>query len=290
MTDIRFFILCVRWTNPSQDMIVCVKCQAVVAVAFHPLLKAADEFRIANIYREQLCTAHKVTCPFHSNAFPKGNTVTTVPSYLGSVLPQESVQLFEQINPKVVLQKQVKLLLEAVGERREPVPLDLSTTEMKECMNDDETVESFVSRVANALGCGDDEWVATLALLCWQPVENRQQSRHSGTSTMLQCPVCLACCELHLHDREESDNSSVDDLRPAKKRKSIHPKQMNPMTAHRHYCPVIFGFPTQDSKEPMWQKIASNLLQAEAANEGIHEIKGEEVMMNIHRLLQSGLR
>ena len=268
-------------------MIVCVKCQAVVAIAFHPVLKAADEARITNIYREQLCTAHKVTCPFHSNAFPKCNPSTIVPSYLGSVLPQESVRLFEQSTPKVKLQEQVKLLLEAVG-GRDPVPLDLPAIQMKKCLNHDETVEAFVSHVSNALGNGENEWVAILALFCWQPVE--KHSKHSDATAMLQCPVCLAHCGLLLQNRDESDDSSVDDPRPAKRRRDVHPKQMNPMTAHRHYCPVIFGFPTQDSKEPMWQKIASNLLRSEAANKETREIKGEEVIMNVHRLLQSGLR
>ncbi len=72
-TYLYILILYCRWTNPSQDLIVCQKCRAVVAITFHPLLQAADEERITAIYKDKLCTAHDVTCPFYANAFPTTN-------------------------------------------------------------------------------------------------------------------------------------------------------------------------------------------------------------------------
>jgi len=271
-------------------MIVCIKCRAVLAITFHPLLKAADEARISKVYQEKLCTAHKVTCPFHSNAFPSSSLhKTIVPSYLGSVLPQESVALFEQSNSKVLLEKQVKLLLNAVGEGREPVPLDLSTKQLEEILQEGETIESFVARIANALCCTDNDWAAVLALFCWKPMDIRQPSEHVNQVVLLQCPVCLAQRALNLQ-MDESDDSSVDDLRPAKKPRIAAGEKMNPISSHRHYCPIICGFPCQGSSAPMWQTIATNLLRAGRSQEDVNELKGEEVMMNIHRLLQSGLR
>jgi hypothetical protein len=268
-----------------------------VAVAFHPLLKRADEVRIAKIYKEQLCTAHKVTCPFHANAFPSFEEKDNgIPSFLGSVLPQTSVQLFEQeSNPKLILEKQMKVLLNCV--EKEPYPLDLAGTQMTEYLhNNNETVETFVSRIGAALGCGGEqkEWAAMLALFGWEPL--LEQCHHeSDPVVMLHCPVCLAQRGLPIQTNdEESDDSSVDEIRPAKKRKTtVKHKMMNPMTSHRHYCPIICGFPNNADSfpTPMWQRIATNLLRAaETTDKDVDEIKGEEVLMNIHRLLQSGLR
>lgn len=285
-TLLRFPYL--RWTNPSQDMIVCNKCQAVVAISFHPLLKAADEKRIAATYKEKLCTAHKVTCPFHSNTFPTSSPNTIIPSYLGSVLPTESVQLFEQSNPKAMLQKQMERLLVAVGEGREPLPMHLPTKQMESFLDNGETVESFEWRLCEALGGGENDWASLLALFCWEPMVTSHQTEQA---IMLQCRTCLAQRGLLLQD-VQSEDSSADEMRPAKKpRMAGQEQQLNPMLSHRHYCPVICGFPSEGSTKPMWQTIATNLFRSQRARgEETSHVNGEEVMMNIHRLLQAGLR
>lgn len=269
-------------------MIVCEKCQAVVAIAFHPLLKAADEERITKIYREKLCTAHKVTCVFHANVFPRSSPNTVVPSYLGSVLPHDVLTRAEQLNPKPLLQKQVKDLLNAVGEGRRPPDLSLPEREMERVLEDGaETTEMFVSRVSNALGFSkeDEQWASILALLCWEPAD----TQHSNDPVViLQCPVCLAQRELHVlnnDNNESSDDSSVDVPPPKKQRTE---DSMNPIASHRHYCPVIHGFPENGSTVPLWQTILKKLFrQSESA---VEDIKGEEVMMNVHRLLKSSLK
>lgn len=287
------FHSCGRWTNPSQDLIICQHCQAVVAIAFHPLLKSEDEVRIANTYKEKLCTSHKVTCPFHANAFPTTDTI--IPSYLGSVLPVETMQLFEQPNPRSLLQKHVKQLENTVGNEQKPLALDLSPKQMEEFLQEGESVEMFVSRVSEALDCGDgNEWATVLALFCWEPLECRQAT---SKAVQLQCPVCLAQRGLPLQSESEQvsdeDDSSADEVRPAKKRRAVDGLlRMNPITSHRHYCPVICGFAQQDSSfsSPMWETIATNLLQAtETTNENIEEIMPEDAMMKIHRLLRAGL-
>ena len=261
----------------------------MVAVSFHPQLKAADEKRIANLYQENLCTAHKVTCPFHCNKFPKSHPQTTVPSYLGSVMPPEFVDLVEHSKPQALLEERIKTLIRADGEERTPLALHLPHRQMEEFLGNGETAESFVSRLSGALGCHENEqWAAVLALFCWEPTNARSEQ-----VVVMQCRTCLAQCGLRVHDvddTETDDSTSVDGAPPAKKQRT-NQQQMNPIMSHRHYCPVICGFPSDSSTVPMWQTVATNLFRSKSnREEEATTIKGEEIMMKIHRLLQSGLR
>jgi len=284
-------LVCARfgWTNPSQDLIVCQKCQACVAITYHPLLKAADEERITAIYKEKLCTAHKVTCPFYASAFPTTVLANApIPSYLASVFPQDFVTLVEQSNPKPLLQKRVHSLLDAARKGDGSVEVSLDAKDME--LQEDETTEMFASQLSNTLGYSKEteQWACILALVCWEPKQTRQSNK---TVLMLQCPVCLSQRGLPIQGYDKNDNSSSDDSSvdlPPPKRPKTAKQPMNPITGHRLYCPVICGFPCSGSEVPAWKTIANHLF-ANTGTSDVDDTQGEQVMINIHRLLRSSL-
>lgn len=263
-------------------MLVCEKCEAALSISFHPNLKAADIRRIAALYQTKLCSAHKVFCAFHSNAFPK-SSLTTVPSYLASVLPEETVDLVEQPAPQYLLQKRVQKLIDKVDSLNIP-SLDLPAKGIQEFLREGETPEAFVARVSAALGTKEEhKWAAVLVLFGWEPMEN---SSESNGMLMMHCSTCLVQGRLHIQDTNDTG------IAPPAKKQRIGERLLNPILSHRHYCPFICGFPSEGSSVPMWQTIATNLFRTEESAE-IDESgvcgKEEEILMKIHRILKSGI-
>lgn len=170
------------------DMLVCEKCKAALSIFIHPNLNAANVRRIANVYQTKLCSAHKVFCTFHSNAFPK-SSLTIVPSYLASVLPEETVNLVEQPAPQQLLQNRVQRLIDTVDSRKFP-SLDLPAKDIQQFLHEGETVEAFVTRVSAKLGTKEEhKWAAVLALFGWEPLENSTECKKV---LMMHCSTCLA--------------------------------------------------------------------------------------------------
>jgi hypothetical protein len=264
-------------------MLVCETCKAALSIQFHPNLKAADVRRISGVYQTKLCNGHKVTCPFHSNTFPKSSS-TTIPAYLAFVLHEETVDLVEQPTPQQLLQKRVQKLVASVAESRQIPSLDLPAKEMKEYLCEGETPEAFITRVSAAIGT-EHTWAAVLALFGWEPMESISESYEMP---MMHCSTCLAQGRL-----PAQGVLFCFGITPPAKKQRTGERLLNPILSHRHYCPFICGFPSEGSCVPMWQTIATNLLRSEKSveSDGTTGIGGkeEEIFMKIHRILKSGI-
>jgi hypothetical protein len=269
-------------------MLVCEMCKAALSISFHPNLKAADVRHIASLYQTKLCSAHKVFCSFYSKAFPKSSLTSIVPSYLASVLPEETVDLAEHPAPQSLLQNRVQTLIDKVHSRKIP-SLDLPAKSIQEFLREGETPEAFVARISAALGTKEEhkEWAAVLALFGWEPME-KNSCESNERLMMLHCSTCLAQGRLHMQDANDTDIAAP----PAKKQRIGEGLLFNPILSHRHYCPFICGFPSEGSFVPMWQTIATNLFRTEeSANNDEMGVAGkeEEILMKIHRILKSGI-
>lgn len=287
------------WTNPLPDIVVCDQCRATLAISFHPKLESSHVQRIASVYRERLCTSHQETCPFFAKAFPDAasntNTTTDVPPYLASALPDETVELMEHPAPRNLVVKRIQVWKDMlIGSDRTIPELDMSSSKgFRDYVRDNHSEETIKARIAQACGIqAVDKDLAMLALLGWTPVESSSLSESSAV-VRAECTTCLAQAELSL--QKTSHRKDKEDEPPPPKKPRRKPA-MNPLSAHRHYCPFLCGFPVDKPAVPMWQNIVTNLLQAvddeprvdqHPGQEAQH--KGEAALAAVQQLLRSGL-
>ena len=206
----------------------------------------------------------------------------TVPVFMGQVLPEESIRLIEHPTPSIILRQQAKKLSDAVysvsGATNNSD--DKNATTITTAAGTSSFAPSWTYprlqipskiRQANSsadltkmLGC-DDESILALSLLGWNHIPNIAV-HDSAPVVSLGCPLCLSIMELRLEQQQqqqqlENDKDAVEDDDPSEtsrssKRQRLSSRHLNPLDAHRHYCPYKVGFPNKATdKNPIWKII-----------------------------------
>lgn len=208
-----------------------------------------------------------------------------VPIYMSQVLPEDSVRLMEHPRPSIILQQNAKKLSETVR--------SLScVTNNKNLFGASASSPSWSfpvlqipskirqmnssNELTKILGC-DDESISALSLLGWNPIPNAALD-DADPVVSLGCPCCLAIMDLRLeiqqqkgNDKGSAEDSDGDETDRLTKRQRISSRNLNPLEAHRHYCPYKVGFPEKaGATNPMWKIILKRLCE-ESHDDGIGE-------------------
>ncbi|CAB9510668.1 Nuclear-interacting partner of ALK [Seminavis robusta] len=158
------------------------------------------------------------------------------------------------------------------------------------------------------------EGIAALALFGWIPPPTKSDTtttvpKEDGI-VLLHCPICLSKLRFNLHSvhhhhhsmesaAAEANNDDKEE-NPTKKQKL---ETLNPLAAHRHYCPYVCGFPTAEERKgtPIWQTVASKLFSFQDSHEAEdddetaskdetnNDQSNEATMDRLLGLLQSGV-
>jgi hypothetical protein len=244
--------------------------------------------------------------------------MTLVPTFLASVLPPQSVELIEHPAPRMLLRERLDQLVAACQAWRYPeleIAVEIINYRVDGETNSREGRTNFLSRVAHILGAGYDSIIA-LTLFGWIPIDDHLSTNMDSTfpKVTVGCPICLAWMDLETLEKsappstpdkvqiiiESDDDDSSDETTfpPAPKRQRpnrIH-NPPNPLTAHRHYCPFVCGFPTDTSTRdtPVWRGIVARLFQEARATEGDQVFDattdGDQAISRIRKILRSGIK
>ena len=125
------------------------------------------------------------------------------------------------------------------------------------------------------------EGMAALALFGWLPREEQRDSssdKQEEASVTLRCSVCLSFLNFslekydwhhHSHGRKATfgDGKGEEGDRPTKRRRldstdNNSNSKLNPLLAHRCFCPYACGFPQHGERRgtPVWQNIVAKLI------------------------------
>jgi hypothetical protein len=165
------------------------------------------------------------------------------------------------------------------------------------------------------------EGSAALALFGWMPRQDNRcgSSTSDGGALSLQCSVCLSVLNIKLqeydrhhspvkekvHDEYSGEGHNSGET-PQKKRRRLNelgeeastglrPKAVQPLLAHRCYCPFVCGFPRDGERKgtPMWQTIASKVfekhIETTTTESDDNNDVGDSAMDRILQLLQSSV-
>ena len=237
------FTFCCSWTNPSNDILVCVHCNAALAIKFHSSLKPADKWKITKEFRSRLCSGHIITCLFHSSRFPPMDG--PMPAWAVSIIPEYLMEIMDSptLGLPAIFEKRT-MEFKVTAQKNVIFPLDLSFLEVG---------QNIIEDVHHMLGKFPYTFLA-LVIFGWESISSSNDSKF-----ILQCGLCLAQSEIFCSNDNNQEHSEID--QPTQKRQKIS-NAMNPLTAHRHYCPMKCGFPKDASSAvPLWQTIANKLLE-----------------------------
>jgi hypothetical protein len=265
-------------------------------IVFHSQLKQAAVQKIAAIYKQRLCTAHELICPFWSNEFPVDQVPYAVPSYLATVLPEPAVELMEHPAPAKLLRAPMKEWIKvlkgesidlAIPEEVQTKMSSLVVTEEEDDADDGGGLTNMIFTACGLETSKANEDAILLALFGWAPMEQTS----SGAPKRAKCSVCHAEARVpFLRPTTEAGEAPQ-----TKKRRMT----MNLVSAHRHYCPFVCGFPTAGKPaEPMWDVIVKNLVSStthHSSATGEQESprnateRSETVLAAVQDMLRSGI-
>ncbi|KAG7355694.1 C3HC zinc finger-like-domain containing protein [Nitzschia inconspicua] len=292
-------LICARfgWRNADKDMLSCSSCSSALAILPIPSTISTEAMdKLCSAYRRKIATNHKDGCLFgwKESQFQKfveeeesnAVTMTVIPSYMASVLPEKSVQLIEHPAPSRLVRQQIdqiKSFLSSI-----PTTSQSITWKIPKLQIPSEICHFAASGGKLLLEC-DDEVLIALAILGWNPVYKRIPL--SDRTVSLGCPLCLAMMDLEV-ESTTSGKGKREKSRPAKRQRTLA-KHCNPLDAHRYYCPYQSGFPvslTQPSN-PVWKRILERLLQQEkehfiAETKESEEFTEEEIDKSIQKVRQ----
>jgi hypothetical protein len=289
-------------------MLACSECHAALAISMHSNLSATVVQTIFQSYRQKLATAHLPNCTFRLDAeqsllrhAPSSETI--VPSYLASVFPSLSVELLEHPAARILLKDRTEELEKATAAGMSYPELELSR-EICRYQFRGGKARDLIGSLPKLLGAGNDSTTA-LALFGWTPIDSKLESDPPMVS--LGCPICLAWMDLALEPIERhssddpqvvveldggDDDDSVEESAPKRRRAT---RFTNPLTAHRHYCPYVCGFPTDSSTQdaPVWQGLLERVCrdsESTLVNDNHDEYEqGEETFEKLRKILHSGI-
>lgn len=277
-------------------------------------------------YEEQLASAHDPACAFRAPVAAYRNKllqqqstaycvdesdmrcpeVSIVPSLFASILPVSWRDLFDEPMP---LRKFATLVQGAISPLQDATYphslLDLSDTVLyaqvseskvdeqeESTMNILERIEQRLAKLSSPKIPADtaNSALAIATVLfgwCLSTDGTRDAMEDvdfaAKVKILATCSFCLA--ELDLHNNNAQPETDAEERAPKRRR----PLPRNVLTAHRHYCPYVCGFPVNGSPQaaPLWSLLARRLMQCSAttptyatASEAFHEV---------HRILQESI-
>jgi len=111
---------------------------------------------------------------------------------------------------------------------------------------------------------GVDSNTSRLAITGWSAVSR-------GKTKQIECSVCLA----HLRAR-----SSPSEAKRAR-------REVDPIKAHRYYCPFVSGF--TEGAEPLWKRIAAAVLSSDDDSSSSPIIDADDHVDSVRQLLSKGI-
>jgi len=310
------------WENADTDMLVCTSCSAALAITLNSKLSANTYDKLCQAYRNKIVSCHAPSCPFRlssteelqpfeateeaidggENAIGLEHSRLTIPAYMSQVLPEDSVRLMEHPRPSSILKQDAKKLADAIRSisTNATVAGELSSTSWilpKLRIPTKIREMNANSELTKMLGC-DNESILALSLLGWSPIPNMSLDT-SNPIVSFGCPCCLSIMDVKLvqsttevDDQNETDHSN--------KRQRISSRHLNPLEAHRHYCPYKVGFPEKAAQtNPLWNIILKRLSEERERTENaatIEEISTDANMdamddsvKKVRKILRAGI-
>jgi hypothetical protein len=237
-----------------------------------------------------------------------------IPVFMGRVLPEETMRLMEHPTPSSIIRQHAKKLSDVTITITEAETTSSSPSWRYPRLHIPTQIQQMYSsttELTKFLGC-DDESILTLSLLGWQKVDVNDSDR----VVTMGCPLCLSIMELQLERQrmengicvvvaDEDEGTEVRSARvpTPKKRQKKSARYLNPLDAHRHYCPVKVGFPktSTEDKNPVWKIILERInkeyqcrkINSTAIQETSSDVVADEVLdesiTNVRRILRTGI-
>lgn len=301
---------------------MCTSCSSALAITLNSKLSANTYDKLCQAYRNKIVSCHAPSCQFRlsstedlrsfeatedateagENAIDLEHSRLTVPVYMSQVLPEDSVRLMEHPRPSSILKQNAKKLSDtirsistntSIAEESSPsswiLPKLQIPTKIRQTNSN--------SELTKMLGC-ENESVLALSLLGWTSIPNMSLD-NSAPIVSFGCPCCLSIMDVRLiqsttevDDQNETDHSN--------KRQRISSRHLNPLEAHRHYCPYKVGFPEKAGQtNPLWKIILKRLSEENEITENsatIEEISTDADMKSmddsvqkVRRILRAGI-
>jgi len=319
-------LFCARfgWQNADRDMLVCSHCSSAIAITLNSKLSANTFDKLCQAYRNKIVSCHQANCPFRltsaqqlrsiENESENGNAEEDVrlltPVYMGQVLPEDSIRLMEHPTPSIILRQNVKKISDAVrsvsfvtnNKRNFPEGSFSPSWKLPRFQIPSKIREMNANRELTKVLGSDDESILTLSLLGWDPIPSVAIDDDSAPVFSFGCPLCLSIMDCELVNDTENDNKG-DETDRLNKRQRISCRNLNPLEAHRHYCPYKVGFPTKAGDiNAVWKNILDRLRKEK---NHAHDVKPfttveempddvsvgglDESIDNVRRILRAGI-
>lgn len=306
-------------------MLVCSGCSSALAITLNSKLSANTFDRLCQAYRNKIVSCHATSCPFRlpsieqlesledtedgSKKIEKENNVNdvervrlVVPAYMGQALPEDTIRLMEHPRPSALLRQNARILTDKVRSNSmsgaASSPSSWSVPRLQ--------IPSKIRQMNSSLGLTkfldcENETILALSLLGWNPIPNAISDHSAGPIVSFGCPCCLSIMDLRLEPQSPVGNVENIEESPTK-RQRISSRSLDPLEAHRHYCPYKVGFPEKAGHiNPVW-KIILNRLCEEVQCSKIEEATAVEEMPsviamgaldksvdNVRRILRAGI-
>jgi len=326
------------WQNADKDMLVCSSCSSALAITLNSKLSANTFDKLCQAYRNKIVSCHAASCPFRLSSTHQlrsleaiqdgpdngeretGNSDVDqvrliVPVYMGQVLPEDSIRLMEHPTPSIMLRQNAKKLSDTI--RSITFITNRSTNKNLAGASSTSPSWSFPRlqipskiqqmnsslELTKVLGC-DDESILALSLLGWIPIPSVALD-DSAPVVSLGCPCCLSIMDLPLDhrlriatDKGHNEVNDENERDPLSKRQRISSRNLNPLEAHRHYCPYKVGFPEKSTDtNPVWKSILKRLSEENHDGEIVESTTATDVAVgvldksvhNVRRILRAGI-
>jgi hypothetical protein len=320
-------------------MLVCSSCSSALAIALNSKLSTNSYGKLCSAYRDRIVSNHDSKCPFRlsteqfhylenveeeetgkdeENKNIDTSTTTTennensclvIPVFMGRVLPEETMRLMEHPTPSSIIRQNAKKLSDVTTTITEAETTSSSPSWRYPRLHIPIQIQQMYSsttELTKFLGC-DDESILTLSLLGWQKVDVNDSDR----VVTMGCPLCLSIIDLQLERQriendvcvvvaDEDDNDVMTS--PKKRQRTTSSRYLNPLDAHRHYCPYKVGFPKKSTdKIPVWKIILERInkeykcrqIHSTTIQETSSDVVADEVLdesiTNVRRILRTGI-
>jgi len=288
-------LFCARfgWQNADKDMLVCSSCSSALAITLNSKLSANTFDKLCQAYRNKIVSCHETSCPFRLSSTQQIRSLEAteeeldnvekkkresnveqvrliVPVYMGQALPEDAIRLMEHPTPSIILRKNAQKLSDMI--------------QSSSCVTNSSTNKNMLRfprlqipskirqmnstmKLTKILGC-DDESILALSLLGWNPIPNAALDE-AAPVVSLGCSCCLSIMDLQLehehqigNDKGSAKDNNENETDRLSKRQRISSRNLNPLEAHRHYCPYKVGFPEKAADiNPVWKIILKRLCE-----------------------------
>lgn len=321
-------LFCARfgWKNADTDMLVCTGCSSALAITLNSSLSANTYDKLCRAYRNKIVSCHSPSCAYRLSSIEElessetemeevamtsttdlDQTSLNVPVYMSQVLPEDSIRLMEHPKPATILRQNAKKISDTIRST-------LCTLNANNILDGASTSSWTLPKLqvppriqhmnsgkelSKCVGC-DNESILALALLGWRTIPNMSSDK-TVPALSFGCPCCLSIMDLRLEldTADASEDDDDDDADRLNKRQRTSSRNLNPLEAHRHYCPFRVGFPDKAGESnPIWKIVLKRLQEESQVTESANieelstetEMKGlDESVDNVRRILRAGI-